>query len=275
MFKEHGSGGDHTPQAAKKKAGGCACSGSCGGVGVCATRTAHELAESLGRAVDARDKRLFQHSELVAELSSLLAQAHGLTQKQAAMVHMAGHLHDIGKIGIPDEILLKPGPLSPDQWELMRQHPRLGAEILRPVRVFGGSPGVCEMVLAHHERFNGSGYPYGLAGRDIPLGARIIAVADAFCAMTEERPYCRRKTVDEAVAEIAHNSGSMFDPCVVRDFLSIRGLLAGLLELAAQEACSRHSRADSAEKGPEPALCTILARGGSLSPAYTSQGLGS
>lgn len=259
MFKEFGSGGGSKAETSQAS-GGCACSGKCGGMGACATRTAHELAESLGRAVDARDKRLFQHSELVAELSSLLSQAHGLTPRQASMVHMAGHLHDIGKIGIPDEILLKPGPLNPDQWQLMRQHPRLGAEILRPVRVFNGSPGVCEMVLAHHERFDGTGYPHGLAGNDIPLGARIIAVADAFCAMTEERPYCRSKSIDEAVAEIARNSGTMFDPCVVRDFLSLRGLLAGLLELAAQEACPQHDNTGSdAAKGPIPALCRSFA----------------
>jgi len=206
-----------------------ACSGKCGGAGACAAKTAHELAESLGRAVDARDRRLFQHSEVVADLASLLAQAHGLTPRQAQMVHMAGHLHDIGKIGIPDHILRKPGPLSAEEWEIMRQHPRIGAEILKPVRVFCGRPGVCEIVLAHHERFDGSGYPNGLRGNDIPLGARIVAVADAFSAMTEERPYRKSLTLEAAVAEVVSGSGTMFDPEVVRDLLSLRGVLPGLL----------------------------------------------
>lgn len=255
MFTEFGNGKGHKSPKKAKQADECTCSGKCGGLGPCATHTAHELAESLGRAVDARDKRLFQHSALVADLSSLLAQAHGLTARQASMVHMAGHLHDIGKIGIPDAILLKPGPLTPAEWTLMRQHPRLGADILRPVSVFGGSPGVCEMVLAHHERFDGSGYPLGRAGRDIPLGSRIIAVADAFCAMTEERPYCRSRTIDEAVEEIVRNRGVMFDPCVVKDFLCIRGVLPGLMESSAQ-ACLLASGEDSAPPGvPKPAVC--------------------
>jgi HD-GYP domain-containing protein (c-di-GMP phosphodiesterase class II) len=252
MFMEQGAGGGHGEDTAKRAAA-CKCSGACGGMGACATQTAHELAESLGRAVDARDNRLFQHSELVAELSSMLASAHGLTPRQASMVHMAAHLHDIGKIGIPDHILHKPGPLDPAEWQIMRQHPRLGADIIRPVRVFGGSPGVCEMVLTHHERFNGSGYPLGLAGTAIPLGARIIAVADAFCAMTEERPYCRSRTLDEAVAEIERGSGIMFDPHVVQDFLTLRPALEGLMEAAAAEACQ--SLAASPER--QPALCHL------------------
>ncbi len=205
------------------------CSGNCGGLGACAMNTAHQLAESLGRAVDARDQRLSQHSELVAEISSLLARAHGLTTRQAELVHMAGHLHDIGKIGVPDAVLHKPGPLSPAEWTLVREHPRLGAEILCPVRVFRGPHSVCEMVLSHHERFDGQGYPRGLAGQDIPLGARLVSVADAFCAMTEDRPYRQDMSVQEAVQEIKDSSGTMFDPCVVKDFLRIRLLLPGLL----------------------------------------------
>ena len=181
--------GERTPRRERLREGGAAggsagvCAGKCGGIGACAASTAHELAESLGRAVDARDSRLFRHSEVVADLSSMLARAHGLTTLQAQMVHMAGHLHDVGKIGIPDHILRKPGPLSAAEWEIMRRHPAIGAEILRPVRVFCGRPGVCEIVLAHHERFDGGGYPHGLRGAEIPLGARIVAVADAFSAM--------------------------------------------------------------------------------------------
>ena len=129
MFMESGTGSGRA--AAKPKGKKHSCSGRCGGEGPCAQNTAHQLAESLGRAVDARDRRLFQHSEMVAEISSLLAQAHGLTPRQTTMVHMAAHLHDVGKIGIPDHILHKPGPLSPDEWAIMRQHPRM----LRDVEV--------------------------------------------------------------------------------------------------------------------------------------------
>jgi len=221
------SGGACKDKAANTEPGGC--SGNCGGLGACAMNTAHQLAESLGRAVDARDRRLSRHSELVAEIAGLLARAHGLTTRQAELVHMAGHLHDIGKIGVPDAVLHKPGPLSPEEWTLVREHPRLGAEILCPVHVFRGPHSVCEMVLAHHERFDGRGYPSGLSGRGIPLGARLVSVADAFCAMTEDRPYRQGMSIEDALQEVEASSGTMFDPCVVRDFLRIRLQLPGLL----------------------------------------------
>lgn len=231
MFMERGQGG----QPKDEKRGACGCSGSCGGTGACADETAHELAESLGRAVDARDRRLFQHSEVVADLASLLARAHGLTLRQTRLVHMAGHLHDVGKIGIPDHILHKPGPLTPAEWEIMRRHPAIGAEILRPVRVFCGRPGVCEIVLAHHERFDGSGYPNGLRGREIPLGARLVAVADAFSAMTEDRPYRKGLSLAQAVEEIERGRGSLFDPEVVDDLLALGNRLPSLLGAGAAE----------------------------------------
>ncbi|MBI5518943.1 MAG: HD domain-containing protein [Desulfovibrio sp.] len=256
MFTESAGCGKQRNAAGRgKRTGGC--SGKCGGMGACATNTAHELAESLGRAVDARDRRLFQHSAVVADLSSRLSQAHGLTPRQAEMVHMAAHLHDVGKIGVPDAILHKPGPLSDAEWLVMRQHPSLGAEILAPVRVFCGRPGVCEIVMAHHERWDGSGYPHGLRGNAIPLGARIVAVADALSAMTEERPYRRSLTLDEAVAEVARCSGTHFDPCVVRDLLSLRGVLEGLLRTAAAEPCTGAAEGPS----PLPQVCQALARG--------------
>lgn len=255
MFMES-PGAWNAPDSVKsgKSESGCRCSGGCGGFGACATGTAHELAESLGRAVDARDCRLFQHSSAVADVASLLAKQHGLTVRQAEMVHMAGHLHDVGKIGIPDSILLKPGPLTPAEWRIMRLHPKMGADILRPVKVFCGRPGVCEMVLAHHERFDGSGYPYGLRGNDIPLGARIVAVADALSAMTEERPYRKSMSLQEAVEEVARGAGTHFDPCIVRDLLSLRDALEGLLRTAAAEPCFR----SAARFGPRPAVCLGL-----------------
>ncbi len=259
MFMESPGAGTAPAAGSDGKTGsGCRCPGECGGFGACATGTAHELAESLGRAVDARDCRLFQHSSVVADVASLLARQHGLTARQAEMVHMAGHLHDVGKIGIPDSILLKPGPLTPAEWGIMRLHPKMGADILRPVKVFCGRPGVCEMVLAHHERFDGSGYPYGLRGNDIPLGARIVAVADALSAMTEERPYRTSMSLQEAVEEIARGAGTHFDPCVVRDLLSLREALEGLLRIAAAGPCL----SSSSSPGPRPAVCLALAADG-------------
>ena len=230
------SGGAPLKDCSGDEPGGC--SGNCGGLGACAMNTAHQLAESLGRAVDARDRRLSRHSELVAEISGLLARTHGLTARQAELVHMAGHLHDIGKIGVPDAVLHKPGPLSAAEWTLVREHPRLGADILCPVHVFRGRHSVCEMVLSHHERFDGKGYPRGLSGHGIPLGARLVSVADAFCAMTEDRPYRQGMSIDEAIQEIESSAGSMFDPCVVKDFLRIRLLLPGLLLGGSGMSCS-------------------------------------
>jgi len=260
MFMETGagSGAKQAGSKAASKQGDDRCACTCGGQGDCAAGTAHELAESLGRAVDARDQRLFQHSEVVADLSSLLSQAHGLTPRQATMVHMAAHLHDVGKIGIPDTILHKPGPLNQSEWAIMREHPRIGAEILRPVRVFAGRPGVCEIVLAHHERFDGSGYPHGLRGRDIPLGARIVAVADALSAMTEDRPYRRGLPLESALQEITRAAGTLFDPCVVHDLLSLRGEFTGLLESAVRTPCRELTQAGT----PLPAVCQVLAKAG-------------
>jgi len=231
MYKEAGLG---TGRGKSHKAPGAvrACSGACGAHGPCAVNTAHELAESLGRAVDARDNRLFQHSAMVADIATLLGKAHGLTPRQTQLVHMAGHLHDVGKIGIPDHILHKPGPLTEEEWAVMRRHPEIGVDILRPVRVFCGRPGVCEIVLAHHERHDGSGYPYGLRGAQIPLGARIVAVADALSAMTEERPYRKSLSPGQAMDEVLRTAGTMFDPCVVRDLLPLRDELTRLLTSA-------------------------------------------
>jgi response regulator RpfG family c-di-GMP phosphodiesterase len=160
-----------------------------------------------------------------------------LTALQADVVHMAGHLHDVGKIGIPDSILQKPGPLTSLEWEIMRRHPKIGAAILRPVRVFRGKPGVCEIVLAHHERWDGLGYPYGIGGRDIPLGARIVAVADALSAMTEERPYRRSLSLDEALAEVELVLRLAFRSLRVARLLSVRRELHGCCARPRQAPC--------------------------------------
>jgi len=175
----------------------------------------HQFAESLGHAVDARDSDTFNHSWEVAELSRMLAGGVGLPPKQAETVHLAGHLHDIGKIGVPDAILKKQGKLTPEEWRLMKLHPETGAAIIRPVEAFGGEGGIADMVLYHHERFDGTGYPHRLKGEEIPLGARIIAVADTISAMLQNRPYRRGTSFQAVLAEIRRCAGTQFDPAVV------------------------------------------------------------
>ena len=142
------------------------------------TSEIHQLSESLGKAIDAKDRCTSQHSEQVAVLAHTLALGMGLTPNSADHIHIAGHLHDIGKIGVPDRILRKSGALSDQEWQAMKRHPEIGADITAPVG-FLRSNGIVEMVLHHHESYDGRGYPAGLAGNDIPLGARIIAVADS------------------------------------------------------------------------------------------------
>ena len=142
-----------------------------------------------------------------------------MTRKQADIVHIAGHLHDIGKIGIPDTVLQKPGALSPAEWNLIREHPAIGSIILEPIEIFAAKHGVRDMVLTHHERFDGSGYPSGLAGNSIPLGGRILAIADSVAAMLESRTYRIPMTFEEAIGEIERGAGRLYDPTLCRDFL--------------------------------------------------------
>ncbi|MCA1989020.1 MAG: HD domain-containing protein [Desulfarculus sp.] len=193
----------------------------CSGLQLCPelADTIHQLAESLGNAVDAKDHCTRCHSQEVAEVAQILALALGLSPAVARLVHVAGHLHDIGKIGLPDAILHKAGPLDPEEWALVRLHPVLGADIVRPVRGMNGPGGIAEIILHHHERLDGSGYPHGLAGDRIPLGARVIAVADSLSAMMQPRPYKGPRTFADALAEIARLSGVQYDPLVVEALL--------------------------------------------------------
>lgn len=174
----------------------------------------HQIAESLGNAIDAKDVFTSNHSRQVADLSRCLALRMGLPQQQADLIHIAGHMHDIGKIGVPDEVLAKQGPLTKAEWDLVKKHPVIGAKILAPVQAMNGPTGISKMVLHHHERWDGRGYPFGLRGTEIPLGARVQALADSFSAMMESRPYRPRLALGQVLDEIERCAGSQFDPAM-------------------------------------------------------------
>lgn len=172
----------------------------------------HQLVDALAAALDAKSSYTLGHSERVADLALLLAQRIGLAEVEQQLVHIGAHLHDIGKIGVPDEVLNKPGRLTDEQFTMIKQHPVIGYHIVSKVKSFGSISGI---VRHHHERFDGTGYPDGLAGPEIPLGARIVAVADAFDAMTAPRIYRTSFSPLDALNEVIRCSGSQFDPAVV------------------------------------------------------------
>ncbi len=181
----------------------------------------HNLAEAFGNAVDAKDGHTANHSLHVAELADLVAASMNLSLKEQHDIHLAAHLHDIGKIGIPDAILKKQGPLTREEWIMIKQHPRIGADILSPC--FDGSHKcIVDMILYHHERYNGSGYPEGLSCDDIPLGARIIAVVDSYSAMVQHRPYRVGLSHLSALVEINNGRNTLYDSRVVDAFLAIQ-----------------------------------------------------
>jgi HD-GYP domain-containing protein (c-di-GMP phosphodiesterase class II) len=151
-------------------------------------------------------------------LARLIGRQLGLSRRSLDNIYAAGSLHDLGKIGIPDAILLKAGTLERDEWDEMKKHPVMGASLLAPYRHLQQ---VTAIMRHHHERFDGSGYPDGLTGSQIPLGARVITVADTFMVITDGRQYRAARTVDEAIAEIQRCAGSQFDPAVVEAFLSL------------------------------------------------------
>jgi HD-GYP domain-containing protein (c-di-GMP phosphodiesterase class II) len=181
------------------------------------TTILHQFAESLGNAIDAKDPHTSMHSDEVAQISHALALTLGMAPREADIIHVAGHLHDIGKIGVPDMVLRKQEPLNTMEWQAIRKHPEAGADIIRPVKALK-SLGVVDMVHHHHERYDGKGYPSKLAGMQIPVGARIIALADSLSAMLQNRPYRKARTFESAHAEIIRCSGTQFDPRVVEAF---------------------------------------------------------
>ena len=174
--------------------------------------------EALGDALDLKDSETEGHSKLVTAYTIALARAMGISPAQIKVIARGAFLHDIGKMAIPDEILRKPGNLTPDEQDVMREHCTRGYHILRKIPFLSEA---AEIVYSHQEHYNGSGYPSGLSGNQIPIGARIFAVADTLDAITSDRPYRKARNFDAARKEILRCSGTQFDPAVVEVFLKI------------------------------------------------------
>ena len=173
--------------------------------------------EGWSRAMDLRDKETEGHTRRVSEMAVKLGRAIGLSEQELMQVRRGALLHDIGKMGVPDMVLLKPGPLTEEEWVLMKRHPSLAYEMLSPIRYLQPS---INIPYCHHEKWDGSGYPRGLKGEQIPLAARLFSVVDVFDALTSDRPYRPAWTPEKAREYIRSESGKQFDPGVVDIFLT-------------------------------------------------------
>lgn len=173
----------------------------------------HEMVECITSALDARDPYTGNHSRRVSDMACFLCQKLGISHKETQEIHISGHLHDIGKIGVPDRVLLKPGKLNDEEWELMKKHPEIGADILSKSPHFSR---IAAIILHHHERWDGKGYPFGAKGTEIPIGARIIAVCDSIDAMASARAYRKALPLDMVKSEIEKNIGIMYDPKIAQ-----------------------------------------------------------
>lgn len=186
------------------------------------------FAEALVEALDVREHETGLHSKRVACHTQVLARLFISDPERLRRVYWGALLHDVGKIGVPDAVLLKDGPLDVREWALMRAHPEAGRRILAPLPAFDDA---AQIVLCHEERYDGSGYPAGLQGDEIPLGARLFAVIDTLDAMTSDRPYRRALDFDAARAEIQRMSGTQFDPLAVEAFLREETTLRDMVAL--------------------------------------------
>ena len=172
----------------------------------------------LSKAIEARDPYTQGHSARVTALAEEVARRLGWSPEQLATLRIGGPLHDIGKLAVSDDVLRKEGKLDPEEIDQIRQHPTIGARILLRMAALREA---IPYVLYHHERWDGRGYPSGKAGEEIPVEARVLAVADAFDAMTSDRPYRRALSREDALAEVGRCSGTQFDPEIARVFLEV------------------------------------------------------
>lgn len=187
------------------------------------TKSLYGAIRAISNMLEARDPYTVGHSQNVASISKLLAEKMGLSPEDVQEIHIAGELHDIGKISVPTSILTKPSKLSPAEFELIKDHPRVSYQILQEIPFPWNVP---KIVLAHHERWNGSGYPDGLVGYDIPMGARILAVADTIDSMAADRPYRKAPGLDAAFEVLQKESGVSYDPEVIAAALKIKDQLS-------------------------------------------------
>ncbi|HEX2029343.1 MAG TPA: HD-GYP domain-containing protein [Nitriliruptorales bacterium] len=177
-----------------------------------------EMVKTLAFVVEAKDSTTRSHLDRTYHYARLLTARVGPELLQSASLHYGFLLHDVGKVGIPEAILNKPGPLTDDEWEIMRTHPLIGVQVVSAVKFLGDAVNV---IRSHHERWDGKGYPEGLAGEQIHIGARIFSVVDTFDAMTSERPYKKALPVAVAMEEIGRCAGTQFDPDVAREFVQL------------------------------------------------------
>ncbi|WP_407543162.1 HD domain-containing protein (plasmid) [Deinococcus radiomollis] len=176
---------------------------------------------TLGLALEARDSETHGHTLRTATMAERLGEALGLSARDLSDLRQGAYLHDLGKLSVPDAVLRKPGKLTPEEWTVMQRHVTDGYDIAN--RIPDLSPAILSVIRSHHERWNGTGYPEGLAGTDIPLGARIFAVCDVYDALISDRPYKKAWSHEDATLEIVRQSGQQFDPDVVRVFLDVMG----------------------------------------------------
>lgn len=199
--------------------------------------TRKQVMQRLSRAAEYKDNETGRHVIRVGQISRLLGRAMGMDEERSDLLGECAPLHDVGKIGIPDDVLLKPGRLTPDEWEIMRKHCVYGCEILGPLDSKDEAHRLCSdpllmremsgneqlnlarvLALCHHERWDGAGYPFGLSGEDIPLEARIVSVVDVYDALCSDRPYKQAMSPDKASELIRAGAGTQFDPAVVEAF---------------------------------------------------------
>jgi putative nucleotidyltransferase with HDIG domain len=193
-------------------------------------QTVLDTVTSLAFAIDAKDHYTQGHSQKVSAYAALIAEALGMSELEIEEIRLGGVLHDIGKVAIPESILNKSGPLNPDEWDTMKSHVAFGAKILEPLTPLAR---IREMVLHHHEYFDGSGYPDALGGEQIPLGSRIIAVADAYDTITSDRTYKKARAAVEALAELERCANAQFDGNIVALFVrTMRQLPNPVIEVA-------------------------------------------